>query len=231
MKEIYEQNKKLIIALGIIIAMVCIFYVINIITGESNVNKYIKNKNYVFTIESSGTSKLPFINIDSEEVKKINEELKKEYHEIILYSNSYMKYEYNIKEDNLSILIEKGIKKEDDDFLEIKYETYNISVKDKKIKDYNQVLKENNLNINSLKNVIETNLKDQYDKEVNQGYVVYQECDYNCFLEYREYTSVENNLKIYVDNEKVYGYLNLRSSSLYYLPNDYPEIKRIFELN
>ena len=222
MVDFFEKNKKNIIILGILLLCLLLFVIF------TSCNKKTK---YINTIKSHNKSSLPHINIQSDNIEKINKKLKNEYEEIIdLNNESYFKYEYSYSNDVLSLLIEKGIKESENDFLEVEYKVYNISVIDKKSLEKDDIIALYDLDESNIKQTIESELQKQYNKEISDGYIPVEECKYSCFLEDKNYTSINDNVELFVKDDKVYGYLNIKNGSLYYDLNDYPTTKKIYEL-
>lgn len=227
-----EENKKSITIIVVLIILSFLITLINNLLNIKNDYKYIENKDYVYLVEENNGSRLPFININSEQILEINDKLKNDYYEVILYEDCYMNYEYSIHDNYLSIIIEKGIKKNEDDFLEIEYSSYNISIKEKRLLTITEVLDMYSLTLERANNIVENSLREEYNSETKEGYIPPEECNYACYLEERNYLSADKNLQVYVDNNKnVKGYLNITRSSLYYIPTDVPNIKTIFSLN
>lgn len=227
-KEIF-QNKNFLISSGVIVLCI-ILSILNLITKESNENKYLENKDYVFTVDKTKNSKLPFINIDSEEVQYINDELEKKYYRATTSKlDTYLTYESNVKDNFISVLVTEKSMNDKNDIPDINYYTYYIDIKTKDIYTNNNILEKYNLNYNNIEKIVEQELQKQYSKEVKEGYIVYQECDIACYKEIRKYTSVQNNMNFYVKDNKVYGYLNITNKTYYYTQTNFPEYKYLYE--
>ena len=223
MGEFIEENKKKLLILGVLFGILIIFLII------SNI---LKKDKYIYTLEKNRNSSLPYINIENEDISNINNYLKDEFDSIVSYNNdSYMKYEYSKQGDLISLLVEKGIRGSEDSFLEVQYETYNISLETKKIYEIDELLIMYNLDKQDIYNNIYMELEKQYNKEVQEGYLVKQQCDFECFIESKDFTSVDKNVKLFVKNNKVYGYLNTQNASMFYSIDDYPKMNKIYELN
>ena len=228
-KELFK-NKKLIFAVVLIILTI-ILSVTNNFTKNDNTNKKIKNKKYVFTLESSSdnNSKLPYINLKGDSIEKLNIELKEKYYKIISNTSlNSINYEVNINSGFISLLIIEQQKESENDIPDIVYTAYYIEINTMKLLNQEDIIKKYNLNLTSIEKQISTELNNQYNKEVTDGYIVKQECDYNCYLEYRKYNSINDNLQFYIKENKVYGYLNLTNKIFYYASYDYPKYKDVY---
>lgn len=219
---IEEKNKKLII---IISSIILILGLVLIVVKCSNSNKYI------YTKKSKNDSKLPYVKIKDPEFDKINQQLEKQYNEVVnsKYKSSFT-YKYNVKNNIFSLLIIQKIRGKDSDFVKEIYNTYNYDLKKHVFLNQDEVLSRFNISKNYLEEKIENELKSQYKFETIYDYLEPRECDYKCFLSDKEYKSVEDNVVIFIDN-KLYGYLNVNNGSLYYSKDDYPKTKKIYKLD
>ena len=93
--EFFQENKKTFITIIVLFALALLMTMINNLILDKNNYKYITNKDYVYTLDANKNSKLPFINIDSEQILAINDKLKEDFYEIILYDDSYIHNSYN----------------------------------------------------------------------------------------------------------------------------------------
>lgn len=220
--EFIENNKKSIIILGILIGLLIIFGIINLFS----------KKTYISTLKSRNNSKLPYININSEDIKELNARLEEQYNEIIeLNNNSNMTYEYSKNGNILSILVTRNIELDYDYIMEEEYDTYNIDLKTNEFLGNDDIVELYKLDKDEIESKIVSDLMEQYNYEVDKGYIVTQECDINCYLEDKEYFSIDDNLNLYVKKGKVYGYLNIKNSSLYYSKDNYPKMNKLYILN
>lgn len=224
MYEFIEDNKKNLI----ILASLIIFTIFFLIFSSCSLKK--KDK-YIYTIEKNSKSKLPYINLKGSNIELINNSLKVEYDELSKYKNSYFKYKYSIQDDIISLLIEKGIKKSKSDFLEEEYKVYNISLKSKKVLSKDEIMSKYNLDKNNIKSIIEKALEKQFKYESDNGYVVPQECNLNCYLNDKNYVSIDDNLEFFIKGKDIYGYLNIKNTFLYYDINNYPKTNKMYKLN
>ena len=221
--EYIEENKKNIIILGILIGLLIIFGIINKITDK---------KQYVETIKKSNNSKLAYINIENESIQELNSRLEEQYNEIVnLNNDSYMTYEYSKNGNILSLLITRNIKLNDEYIPDEIYSTYNIDLKTNKVLGNDDIYELYKIDKEDTESKIVNDLANQYNSEVNNGYIVGQECDINCYLEDKEYYSIDDNFNLYIQNNKVYGFLNVSNASVYYTINNYPKMNKKYELN
>lgn len=220
--DIIKDNLKIIILAVILVVLTIIFALINSCTNK---NKYVK------TLKTNGNSSLPYIKIKNDKSSEINKMLEEQYNEIINKNNkSYMSYKYSVSDNIFSLLVETGIKENNSEFIEVIYYTYNYDLQTKEFISKEELLKRNSITIKDVQNRIEKTLLNEYNKEVNEGYFDPNEYSFESFLHEKNYYSINDNLEIYMDNNKIYGYLNITNASGYYDKDNYPKVKKIYEL-
>jgi len=235
--EIIEENKKeILIALGII-GLLIIFLII-----KGCVNK----KEIIYTSKNFKDSNLPYIDLDIEEINTINNNLQEDFYEIKNRNNgSTMKYEYSKNGDILSLLVIETYAEfeEDDKPALVDYLTYNIDLKNKKVLKSDEIYNKYNIDKNSVELKIRSILEKQFYQDLKDGFIT----EYNCNLEenkelddcrldyylerYRRYYSIDENLSLYIKNNKVYGYLNTYQQLPYTTKNNYSNLKEVYELS
>ena len=162
----------------------------NIVT-EIKINKAEKkdrNKEWVYNDSDKENINIPHINIDDNEILKLNEKIKKEDDFI---SSDYL---YSINENILSILF---IKTYEDN---IKYDAYNINLNNTKIISGTEALNNINKDIYEIKNncflSIEYELKKyHFDNETFENY-------YKKTIDEFNNSFYSDNAKIYIGNNK-----------------------------
>ncbi len=223
MYEIIEENKTKLIIIGVLILLTVIFLIFS---------KTRSTKQYVYTKESVGNFKLPYININDSNVKEVNKDLKKDYKKTMNYGyDSSYDYEYYVKDKVLYLLIKKTIQTDFSMIPEQVYESYAYSFKLKGFLSSDEVLENNGVSKDSIEKMVDKKLKKSYNTESKKGYIVPQECDYTCYKEMKKYNSVKDNVVYYMNNGHLYGYLNISNNSIYYTTDIYPNINKKFNLN
>ena len=223
MNEIIEENKTKLIIIGILVVLTIIFF---IISRTSNTKKY------VYTKETNGNFKLPYLNIKGDNVKAFNEMIKEDYNETIKIGyNSGYDYEYYVKDKVIYLLIKKDIQKDDDIIIENEYQGYYYSLKLKRFLTNDEVLEKYNVNKSDVEKKVENHIKKQYDYESKEGYIVYQECNLECFKQLKGYTSVDDNVVYFANKKGLYAYLNVYNNSIYYTYDIHPKMNKKIKLN
>lgn len=222
MIENIEDNKKeILLCLGII-GLIVLFLIIKGCTSK---------KEIIYTIESNKTSKLPYIDLKITDINDINRELKEDYYMIIdLQNESYMTYKYNKNDDILSVLVTE-VMYVADKVPVTRYVTYNIDLKNKKILSDDDIYSKYEISKYSTKRMLDTALANQYEQDIKDKFIDSSKHDFEFYaMEFKQYHGIED-LVLYINNNEVYGYLNIRD----YVPNStktkYPKMNKEFKLN
>lgn len=220
--ELIQENKKSFIILGVLI-------ILSIIVGIASCTR--TNK-YISTKASYKKSKLPYVKIDDSEFDELNEYFKNEYDKIIDKNDgSYFTYEYNVENDIFSLLTDKKFLIEGGDIFNNYYGVYTYDLREKKFLTNEEILNIYGINEDDVKELIENSLKEQYEKEAKEGYFDKREYSYEYFLQDKNYIDLDTNVKYFIKKKKVYAYLNVNNTSVYYIKDDCPTIKKIYKLN
>ncbi|MBQ7139916.1 MAG: hypothetical protein IJO32_00250 [Bacilli bacterium] len=231
-KSILENKIKLIVILTLIVGGISILFLNTQSNSKVEIKKF-KNKEYVFTTNQKNNDiKCPYINIDSDEIDKINNDIIYKYYSVIQNKYSKMDYEYSINNNHLSLIIKIINMKSEDDYEKKEYISYNVNISSKKEITNDELLKAHNLSQSEINNNIYEKLKNAYEIESNEMYIEPQECDFNCYLKIHEVDDLETKLVYFIDKEnKVIGYLNHVLETVYFDKNDYKEFTSQFLLN
>lgn len=199
---------------------------------DKNLKEYV-NQEYVFTTTTKDKyTKCPYININSKEINKINEEIIYKYYSVIENQYSTMNYEYSINNNVLSLIIKIINKDSKDDYEKKEYISYSINIKEKQLISNNDLLEKYNLSQIEINNLVYNELKNAYEIESNEMYIEPQECDFNCYLKIHEVDDLETKLVYYIDkNNKMVVYLNHELETVYFDKNDYKEFLSEFNFN
>lgn len=198
LKETILENKKK----SIIIILLLIFLIILILWPKENNtnNKYITT--YETTKINEATSKMPYINLKSEDVDIVNEAVMVKYYVCEELQDRYMDYEYYINDNVLSLIVKIYLL--EDDFMPSEIEFYNFDLSGKRLTN-NDLKKLYNVDNTFIEERLNTLTKKYYDYEVQKGYIDKTVCNYNCYIE--NYPSdYLNTLEYYVKNNNLYVY-------------------------
>lgn len=200
-----QSGKKKLIILFVVLATITIILVVLNNQLDKN-NKLLGAKDYIIEKEteySKDESKglLPVINLKGKDVEKINNEILGIYYSIAYKEYDVFKYEYNLHDDILSLLITVTIV-DDTEYGTIKYYSYNINVKDNKCLSNQDVVRELKLDSNILDEKLEFRIKKYYSLDSLNKTMSYEE--YKELINYQK-----EDVKLYIKNKKLYAYITL----------------------
>lgn len=231
-----DDEKNLDRSKAIKLLILCVLAIIVIIATQIY-KSYMKNFNYmkvdrgehiVYARYNQNSKEVPYVNINSSDVKSLNDS-------IVDYCNNYVnsddikiKYEYSINGNYLSLVIKVINNKE----LPSKmiFKTYNVSLKNRTVltdQDLTDYFKVNNDIVSAR---IHNRFLEMYKDEVAQGYIEEMECDYTCYLGYRGVTDYLEDINYYIKDGKLVVYKPFIYSSIFGEEEYFTEDSFIFEL-
>lgn len=230
--SIIKDNKFKFLIMLLLLIVIIIIFSLNSNLKKKVENKVFKNSDYVFTkLETNKELKCPYINIKSKTISNINGRIMQQYYKMVNEKNN-MNYTYSINNNILSLLIiitkkEIGYTARSQEFI-----TYNINLETSKVIKDRDLLSMYELSDDEVVDYVSGELKNSYEIEANEGYIVGEECDFNCYLNMHDIPSISANLVYYVDkNNKLIGYLNHELETIYFDKDDYKEFNYKYILN
>lgn len=219
-----SKFKKILIWFGVLLLIV-------ILVGYFLYNNYYRNYNYikedrnqylVYTLKTSTNrnnmhSEVPYINIDSEDARLVNQAIETYAETFLANKNNLMVYDSQLNGEVLSVLIRLSEYSEGYSFPEVSFHTYNFNLKSQTLMSNEELLSLFDVTEEEVKDKIEAQFEKYYQEEVDEGYLVAEECDYNCFLSWRgiENDDYLNSVYYYVKNGKLIAYRGFSTYSIY----------------
>lgn len=190
------DKKKYVIVFVIVTIIIIVLGIFSLTMGNKGTNKVLINQDYLIEkttdITNDEISKLPVINLNSDDANEANDEILKTYYDYSYNSEGYFTYQYDIYKNVLSLLI-KTIDFNETDFGEINYITYNFNIKTGEKLSDDKLLKEINVSKDEVDSKVEERLKYYFD---NCEPYVESSKDYNKFLKYIEYDKTKERITI-----------------------------------
>lgn len=203
MKKINGRIKLLV---GIVI-----FFVIFVIVAVS-ISKRGTNKKIDFTNVISNQGKMPIINIAGLDVTRANEKIERIFDKY--QKNNNIQYDYNITDDILSLII--TVNTEDENGISItKFAGYNIDIKTGNNVSNKEILEKYQVTEHQVEKIIETTFRYYYKKETEAGMIPHQECNYECFLKWREVENYLDDIFYYIKDDSLTAYRGFYTTSIY----------------
>lgn len=219
------------------LAVLTIFGIIYFYIYQNNIKNYRnikinKDSPLVLTRFSNDSSKypidVPYINIKSDTVDKINSEILANCQALASKKNSVIIYEYETNGEILSLVL----KTIDNTKLVpvVEFKTYNINLKTISLLSNDQILSLYGLTENEVEKALESKFRDYYNKEVKEGYLTAKECNYDCFLKYREISNYLDNVEYYISNKNLVAYRAFATKSIFSEEEFYKEETFAFQI-
>ncbi len=211
MEELFRNYKVYVITIIVCVFLFIGLAIITSIKGTNDNNKEFKYADYVKTIdtiESNGIkSELPYINLKSDKIEEINEEIAIKFYETIALQNSEFIYEYFINDNIISLLIKISITPENySENITREYISYNIDYKNLKVISNNELLERNNITMDDVSNIIKKKFEYFYQYEVENNYINGNLCDFNCYTKMRNVSFPTYDAAIVMENNELYAY-------------------------
>lgn len=214
----YHKVLTFIVA-GIFIGLLICYYLYMNHYDNYNYIKKDTSKYLVFTKYSKNNSdrsitEVPEINIDSRDVTVINKKINSFAKKFLSQPGNKLSYETQVNGEVLSLLL-KMVNVNTGYVPEVDFYTYNINLKKKKLMSQQELLSLYGVTEESVKEKIQNQFESFYNDEVAKGYIVAQECNYDCFLEWRNIKNYMDSVHYYIENGKLIIYRPFSIYSVY----------------
>ena len=172
-----------------------------------------------------------FIDVVSKQIKQRNESLeefkKAERTDLVnktiqTYAASFLKnkdnlmvYDSQLNGQVLSILLKMLDYSSGYSFPDISFHTYNFDLTDQTLMSDEEVLKLFNVTEKTVRQKIQDQFEFFYNDVVAKKYIVPQECDYECFLTWRNIDDYMDSVYYYIEDGKLYAYRPFTIYSVY----------------
>lgn len=232
-KEDYKDLDK---SKAIKLLILCIIAIIIIICTQIY-KSYTKNFNYlkvdkseylVYTRYNQNSKEVPYINVNSSEIKSLNDQIVDFCNKYVNIDNAQITYEYTINGNYLSVVIK--VINNNEYPSKMVFKTYNISLKNRSVMSDQDLLNYFNVNEDLVYARINNGFIDMYKDEVAQGYMEEAECNYDCFLGYRGVDDYMSELSYYIKDGKLVVYKPFIYSSIFGEEEYFKEDSFIFQI-
>ena len=160
-------------------------------------------------------NEIPEINIDSKDAQLVNDA-------IINYANSFLKdknnlfvYTSQLNGEVLSVLLKMLDYSDGYPFPKTTFHTYNFNLKTQTLLSNDDLLALFDVTDVDVEKKIKGQFESYYNDEVSKGFLVSQECDYNCFLKWRNVDNYMDDVYYYVRNGQLIAYRSFDIYSVY----------------
>ena len=194
-----KQKKILIITLVVLVTITIILTIVSKSTDSDN--KALKGQDYIIEKETEYENKghLPRINLQGEEIEKINDTIVEKYYSVAYAEYDTFNYEYSVYKDILSLHIIVTYN-DDSEYGNMENLTYNINVKTNEILSNDKVVEKLGLNQKSINKKIEDRLENWYNSDSLKERLSYDE-----YKKKLGFDKSKNSL--FIRNNKLYYYM------------------------
>lgn len=214
-----ESKKILIISLTIFVIIFLVAYFF-IRKEEDNYNKIKEDKSkfLIYTKYEKTNTKyqkhVPFINLKGDVIKQVNKDIDLFANDFIGTSKCLFLYEYDINGIILSIVL-KAVDYSTDFASEVHFRSYNINLSTLEVISDEALLDFFGTNEVSVESLIENKFRYFHQDLIKNDYYQADECNYECFLSYRNVQNYLDNVSYYVKDGNLIAYKPFISSSIY----------------
>ena len=204
-----EQKQVLIIVVAIsIVAMLAYSF------HENNVKNYnyIKEswfENIIYTSyyddRNEYIKEVPHINIKTEQIAEINNQIEAFSNKYTTLNRAIITYDYSITGQVLSVII-KAISYETNYASEAEFISYNINLKTKEVYTQQDILDMYNINAGYVTDRIKNQLQQYHQDIIKEKYYSLQQCNFTCFLKWRNIEDYSKGIAYYISAGKLYVY-------------------------
>lgn len=215
-----NKNKGLIIIIVSVILIIVLLSFLYLKKQKENYNNIKENKNnyLVYTKYSNSNSNypknIPYVNIKSSVIKTVNEDIDLFLENFVDETKCFISYEYGINGIILSLIV-KVTDCSSEYAPEVFFRSYNINLSTLEVISDESLLDFFGIDDSTVEKLIESQFKNFYLELVEEEYYVPEECDYKCFLEYRNVDDYMSNLNYYVMDGNLVAYKPFVFSSIY----------------
>lgn len=204
-----QQKTTLIIVVAIaIVAMLAYSF------HENNVKNYnyIKEswfENIIYTSyyddRNEYIKEIPYINIKGEQITEVNNQIETFSTKYTNLSRAIITYDYSITGQILSVII-KAINYETNYASEAEFISYNINLKTQQVYTNQEILDLYNINAGYVSDRIKNQLQQYHKDIIKEKYYSLQQCNFTCFLKWRNIEDYSKGIAYYISAGKLYVY-------------------------
>lgn len=205
-----STKKAIIIGVTVFLIVLLVFIYIASKSNENFKNiKQDKSKYLVYSKVERQDEKypkyVPFINIKADVINQANADIDSFVNSYLDSDKALITYEYNINGILLSVVV-KVIDYQKDYAPEIYFRTYNINLDTRQLISDQSLLNFFQIDETTVSSLIEERFREYYKDLVEENYYVPEECNYECFLDYRNVDNYLDNVNYYIKNGNLIAY-------------------------
>lgn len=214
-----DTKKIIIICVTIFIIIFLIVYVFfrkqndNYNDIKENKNEYIIYSKYEKT-KTNYPKHIPYVNIKGDVISQVNEDIDLFASDFKDTDRCTLLYEYDISGVILSIVL-KAVNYNVEYAPEVYFRSYNINLSTLELISDEALLDFFDTNVDDTKEAIEAKFKSFYQDILEEEYYHPEECNYECFLNYRNVQNYMDNVNYFVKDGNLIAYKPFVFFSIY----------------
>lgn len=216
----YKKNnkRKQILSNEQLLASILVGIVVIIMVAYGIHSYNVKNYNYVkqkitedivYTIGYDNTNnyikEIPYVNMNAPHIQEVNNRIKQFTDKFSVLNRSIITYDYEISGKILSLII-KAVSYETNYASEAKFLSFNINIETQEVYDDDALLAIYNIDKNYAKDKVKKQLQKYHSDIVEEKYYSIQQCNFNCFLNWRNIDDFLDGASFYIRQGKLYAY-------------------------
>ena len=182
---------------------------------KKDIDQYLVYTKRTTTNNQNLKNEIPEINIDSQDANLVNETIETYASSFLKNKDNVMVYDSQLNGQVLSVLLKMLDYSGGYSFPDVSFHTYNFNLKDQTLMSDEEVLSLFNITEDTVRKKIQEQFEFFYNDEVEKNYIVPQECDYECFLTWRNIEDYMDSVYYYIENGKLYAYRPFTIYSVY----------------
>ena len=219
----FKSKKVLLwIAVLVFIALLIGYYLYDNHYSNYNYIKEDSSQYLVYTVDTSTNNQnmhneIPYINIDSDDARLVNQTIQQYAESFLKNKNNLMVYDSQLNGEVLSILLRMSDYSAGYSFPDVSFHTYNFDLNDQTLMTDEELLSLFDVTEDEVKQKIESQFQKYYQQEVKKGFFASQECNYDCFLNWRGIQNYNymDSVYYYVENGRLVAYRPFTIYSVY----------------
>ncbi len=231
-KSYKNSTNKVIIAIAVAVFLIIFILIYGFSkTKDLNYNdiKENKGKEIVYTRYTKNTNgyqvDIPYVNMNIGVASGVNQDISLFVEDFMDSNKALITYKYSISGHILSLIVQI-VDYDTKTAPNTYFRSYNLNLTNGDLLSEQALLDYYSVTKDQVERIIENQFRDYYKNEIEEGYINEDECDYECFLKYRDLNGYMENINYYIDSSKLYVYKPFQVYSIlgeedYYKDSDF----------
>ena len=228
-KRLTSEHILMLSIVGVALIIMLAYSIHNYNVNNYNYIKIDKSKDLIYTIfydtANDYIKDVPYVNMNAPHIEEVNNRINSFVEKYKTLNRAIITYEYEINGQILS-LITKAISYETNYAAKVEFISFNINVETQEVLDDSTILSLYGIDTNYVKERIKNQLQKYHTEIVKEGYYSLQQCNFNCFLKWRDIEDYLDGVSYYIKEGKLYAYKPFVFASIfgeeeYFKDNDF----------